>query len=64
MSNFIKFIEEDIEAKKTLISTMPINTKRDIKKYNEKITAILEKYNEYKARVKKYLDTKSKSFEY
>ena len=62
MSNFLKFIEEDIEAKKTLIATMPTNTKRDIKKYNETIDTIIAKYNEYKASVKKYLDTKSKSF--
>ncbi len=62
MSNFLKFIEEDIEAKKTLISTMPTNTKRDIKKFNEAIGTIMGKYNEYKVSVKKYLDTKSKSF--
>lgn len=62
MSNFLKFIDEDIEAKKTLLSTMPTNTKSNIKKYNERISAISEKYSEYKVRVKKYLDTKSKSF--
>jgi len=62
MSNFLKFIDEDIEAKKTLLSTMPINTKANIKKFNERISSISEKYNEYKVRVKKYLDTKSKSF--
>jgi hypothetical protein len=62
MSNFLKFVNEDIEAKKTLLSTMPIKTKANIKKYNEKIDSILEKYNEYKMSVKKYLDIKSKSF--
>ena len=62
MSNFVKFINEDIEAKKTLFSTMPTKTKRDIKKFNEKIDSVTEKYEEYKVRVKKYLDTKSKSY--
>jgi hypothetical protein len=62
MSSFLNFIDEDIEAKKTLISTMPTNTKTDIRKFNEKIDYILGKYNEYKAGVKKYIDTKSRSF--
>ncbi len=62
MINFLKFIDEDIEMKTTLISTMPTNTKRDIKKFNEKIDSITEKYVDYKAAVKKYIDTKSKSF--
>lgn len=63
MSNFLKFIDEDIEAKKTLIATMPTRTKRDIKKYNARIAIIEKKYEEYKTRVKKYLDTKNKSFD-
>lgn len=62
MSNFLKFIEEDIEAKKTLITTMPVKTKTNIKKFNERIDDIIKKYTEYKIGVKKYLDTKSKSF--
>ncbi len=62
MSNFLKFIDEDIEAKKTLIATMPVNTKTNIRKFNEKIDDIMKKYTEYKMSVKKYLDTKSKSF--
>lgn len=62
MTNFLHFINEDIEAKKTLFSTMPTKTKRDIKKFNEKVVSVSEKYDEYKARVKKYIDTKSKSF--
>ena len=62
MSNFFKFISEDIEAKKILFSTMPTNTKRDKKKFNEKINSVSEKYIEYKAKVKKYIDTKSKTF--
>lgn len=63
MSNFQKFIEEDIEAKRVLVSTMPTKTKRDIKKYNDKIIQITEKYQEYMSSVKKYVDTKSKTFD-
>jgi hypothetical protein len=62
MSNFLKFIEQDIEAKRTLLSTMPTKTKTNIKKFNEQIDSTTAKYNEYKASVKKYLDTKSRSF--
>lgn len=62
MNNFLTFIDEDIETKKTLISTLPSRTKTDIRKYNEKISLIKEKYEEYKKSVKKYIDTKSKSY--
>ena len=62
MDSFLKFIEEDIEAKKTLISTMPVKTKGDIKKYNSRIETIESKYSVYKENVKKYIETKSKSF--
>lgn len=62
MSNFLNFIEEDIEAKKILISTLPNKTKRDIKKFNEKIDSISEKYIDYKTSVKKYIEAKSRSF--
>jgi hypothetical protein len=62
VSNFLQFIDEDIDAKKTLFSTMPTNTKTDIRKFNEKVAAVSEKYNEYKESVKKYLDAKSRSF--
>lgn len=62
MSNFLNFIEEDIEAKKILISTLPSKTKRDIKKFNEKIDSISEKYIDYKTSVKKYIEAKSRSF--
>ena len=63
MSNFLNFIEEDTEAKKVLISTMPTKTKTNIKKFNSKIDDVVEKYNEYEKAVKKYIDTKSKSFD-
>jgi hypothetical protein len=62
MSSFLQFVDEDIDAKKTLFSTMPTNTKTDIRKFNERIASVSEKYNEYKTSVKKYLDAKSRSF--
>lgn len=63
MNNFLDFINEDIEAKKTLLSSMPTNNKTNIKKYNEKIDSTIETYNEYKENVKRYLKAKSESFE-
>lgn len=62
MSSFLRFIEDDIDAKKTLISTMPTNNKRNQKKYYEKIEDILSKYVDYKDSVYKYITIKSKSF--
>ena len=63
MNNFLEFINEDIEAKKTLLSSMPTNNKTNAKKYNEKIDSTIDTYNEYKENVKKYLKAKSESFE-
>lgn len=63
MDNFLEFIDNDIEAKKTLLSSMPINNKTNIKKYNEKIASIYENYEYYKDSVLKYLKAKSESFE-
>lgn len=63
MNNFLEFIDADIEAKKTLLSSMPINNKTNIKKYNEKISTIYENYEYYKESVLKYLKAKSESFE-
>ncbi len=62
MANFLNFIDDDIKAKKTLISAMPTRTKTNVKKFNEKIDSILENYNNYQASTKKYIVTKSKSF--
>ena len=62
MNNFLQFIEEDVNAKKNLVSSLPTKTKTNIKKYNEKIDEITKKYISYKESVKKYLDVKSKSF--
>ena len=48
MNNFLNFIEEDIQAKKTLIDTLPTKTKVSKRKYNEKIDLILNKYEKYR----------------
>ncbi|MDD4188122.1 MAG: hypothetical protein PHX04_05155 [Bacilli bacterium] len=62
MPNFLQFIEEDVQSKKTLLSAMPTSTKTNKRKYNEKIASFQEKYEEYRVAIKKYLDLKSKSF--
>ncbi len=61
-NNFLKFIEEDIETKKSLITTMPIKTKVNIAKRNDTVESMLKKYTEYLDNVSKYIDAKSKSF--
>ena len=43
MNNFLNFIEEDIEAKKTLLDTLPIRTKVNKRNYNEKVEQIIKK---------------------
>ena len=62
MLKFNDFIQKDITAKKTLISTLPTKTKANKKKFNTNIDAIQEKYNEYKSSVRNYLLAKSRSF--
>ncbi len=63
MANFLSFIEEDITAKKTLLSAMPTRTKTNIKKFNEKIDDFLVLYSNYQDSTQKYLVAKSKSLE-
>lgn len=63
MINFLNFIEKDISAKKTLISSMPTKTKTNIKKFNENIESIRSKYEDYRTSVRNYLLAKSHSFE-
>ena len=63
MNNFLEFITNDIEGKKTLLFSMPTNNKTNIKKYNEKIATIYSDYLYYKESVLKYIDAKSESFE-
>ena len=59
MNNFLEFINEDINAKKTLIDTMPTRTKANKKKYNEKIDEIAKKYENYKTSLLKYINSKA-----
>ncbi len=63
MISFLNFIEKDISAKKTLISSMPTKTKTNIKKFNENIESIRSKYEDYRTSVRNYLIAKSHSFE-
>ena len=63
MNNFLEFINNDIEAKKTLLSALPTNSKTNKKKYNEKIASIEKSYLKYKDGVLKYLQAKSDSFQ-
>lgn len=62
MNNFLNFIEEDIDAKKTLIETLPTKTKTNKKKYNEKIDLIINKYETYKTSLFKYINSKSSKY--
>lgn len=63
MENFLEYIEEDTKSKKTLFSTMPVNTKTNRRKFNKKIDSVKETYQTYKDQVEKYLTVKSKSFD-
>jgi len=62
-TNFLEYIKDDIESKKTLLSSMPLNNKTNIKKHNEKIASIYADYEYYKEGVLKYINAKSESFE-
>lgn len=59
MNNFLNFIEEDIDAKKTLIDTLPIRTKVNKRNFNEKIDSIIEKYETYRTSLLKYINSKN-----
>lgn len=61
VDNFGEFIKKDIDAKKTLITTLPLKNKTQKKKYNETIKEIEGKYDEYYDYVKKYLSAKARS---
>lgn len=61
MNNFLDFINNDIEVKKTLLSSLPTNTKTNIKKFNETIDEFTSKYVKYRDSVYKYIKAKSKS---
>ena len=63
MNNFLEFINKDIDAKRLLITSMPVKTKANQKKLNKTIDEYVEKYTEYKNSVKTYLLAKNHSFE-
>lgn len=63
MINFKEFIDKDITAKKTLITTLPTKTKTNQKKYNDQIEQMIQKYSQYQKSVRAYLEAKAKSFE-
>ena len=41
MENFLDFIKGDIESKTTFLDSQPVNTKTNIKKFNENEIEIL-----------------------
>ena len=61
MNNFLEFINKDINGKKEQLTTLPVKTKVNKKKYNETIDKISDKYKKYKEDVYKYLKVKAKS---
>ena len=63
MNNFLDFIVKDIDTKTQVLSAMPIKTKTNKKKYNEKISEYQKKYTDYKSNLRNYLLAKSRSFE-
>ena len=63
MNNFYEFIEKDIEAKKTLIGTMPTKTKTNKRKFNQTLDDIKDTYEDYKANIKNYLIAKGRKLD-
>lgn len=63
MNNFLEFIVKDIDAKRLLISSMPVKTKANQKKVNKTIDEYVSKYEEYRNSVKTYLLAKNHSLE-
>ena len=55
MDNFYEFIKKDIDAKKTLIGTLPTKTKTNKRKFNQTLEDIKETYEGYKTNIKNYL---------
>lgn len=62
-NSFLEFINQDIESKKEILSSMPTKTKTNIKKYNAFILDIEKKYNEYRSSTRNYLLAKAKAFQ-
>lgn len=61
MNNFLEFINKDIDGKKEQISSLPVRTKINKKKYNETLDRMSKKYHGYKDNVYKYLVVKAKN---
>ena len=61
MNNFLDFINNDVEVKKTLLSSLPTKTKANIKKFNGTIDEFSNKYETYRKSVYKYINAKNKS---
>ena len=62
-SNFLEFINKDIEGKKNLLQSLPTRTKTNKKAFNKEIEGILAKYQEYEANIYKYITVKAKSID-
>ena len=62
MNNFLDFINEDIETKRTLLTTLPTKTNTNKKKFNETLDSMIKKYDTYAASVRNYMLAKSRSF--
>lgn len=63
MNNFNEFITKDIEAKKTLLATMPTKTKTNKRKFNQSLEDIIDIYEDYKLNIKNYLIAKARKLD-
>lgn len=63
MNNFNEFITKDIEAKKTLIATIPTKTKTNKRKFNQTLEDIIDTYEDYKSNIKNYLIAKARKLD-
>lgn len=58
MNNFLEFIMDDIETKKTYLSNLPTKTTTNRKKYNSSLENIESRYEEYAKYVHSYIEAK------
>ena len=61
MNNFFDFISNDVEVKKTFLSSLPTKTKTNIKKYNSSIDEFIKKYTSYRESVLNYIKAKKRA---
>ncbi len=61
MNNFLDFISNDVEVKKTFLSSLPTKTKTNIKKYNSSIDEFVNKYTSYRESVFNYIKAKKRA---